>query len=62
MFWGIGTLISILLSGIILIKWLGLLRLFRVGIVILLVLFPLLILAGAQQNVLMLQLTVFMQQ
>ncbi|MBE2239786.1 MAG: BCD family MFS transporter [Caldilineaceae bacterium] len=58
MFWGIGTLISILLSGIILIKWLGLLRLFRVGIVILLVLFPMLVLAGAWQNVLMLQLTV----
>lgn len=58
MFWGIGTLVSILLSGIILIKWLGLLRLFRVGIAILLVLFPALILAGVWQNVQMLQLTV----
>lgn len=58
MFWGIGTLISILLSGIILIKWLGLLRLFRIGIVILLILFPILILAGVWQSVLMLQLTV----
>jgi len=58
MFWGLGTLISILLSGIILIKWLGLLRLFRVGIAFLLVLFPALILAGVLQSVLMLQLTV----
>lgn len=58
MFWGLGTLISILLSGLILIKLFGLLRLFRVGIALLLVLFPLLILAGAMQSVAMLQLTV----
>lgn len=58
MFWGLGTLISILLSGLILIKLFGLLRLFRVGIALLLVLFPMLILAGAMQSVAMLQLTV----
>lgn len=58
MFWGLGTLISILLSGLILIKLFGLLRLFRIGIAILLVLFPMLILAGARQNVALLQITV----
>jgi MFS transporter, BCD family, chlorophyll transporter len=58
MFWGLGTLISILLSGLILIKLFGLLRLFRVGIAILLVLFPMLIVAGAMQSVALLQLTV----
>jgi len=58
MFWGLGTLISILLSGLFLIKLLGLKRLFRVGIGILLILFPMLILAGIGRNVLLLQLTV----
>jgi BCD family chlorophyll transporter-like MFS transporter len=32
-FWGIGVLISMLLSGLFLIKWLGFMRLMRVGIV-----------------------------
>jgi BCD family chlorophyll transporter-like MFS transporter len=32
-FWGIGVLISMLLSGIVLIKWLGYMRLMRIGIV-----------------------------
>jgi BCD family chlorophyll transporter-like MFS transporter len=32
-FWGIGVLISMLLSGLFLIKWLGFMRLMRIGIV-----------------------------
>lgn len=60
MFWGLGTLISILLSGLILIKLLGLLRLFRVGIALLLILFPLLIVAGMLRSVALLQLTVLL--
>jgi BCD family chlorophyll transporter-like MFS transporter len=57
-FWGLGTLVSILLSGLFLIKWLGLQRLFRVGIIALLFLFPGLILAGALQNANLLRLIV----
>jgi len=59
MFWGLGTLLSILLSGLFLIRLLGLKRLFRVGIVILLFLFPGLILAGALVNATLLRLIVF---
>ncbi len=58
MFWGLGTLIAILLSGLVFIKLLGLQRLFRLGIVILLVLFPALILTGVVQSTALLQLTV----
>jgi BCD family chlorophyll transporter-like MFS transporter len=58
MFWGLGTLISILLSGLFLVKWVGLKPLFRVGITILLVLFPMLVVTGYLQNPNLLRLTV----
>ena len=55
MFWGLGALASILLSGLVLIRWLGLDRLFRLGLLILMPLFPLIILAGFLQQVWLLQ-------
>ena len=55
MFWGLGALLSILLSGLVLIRWLGLARLFRFGILLLAPLFPLLILAGLIHQVWLLQ-------
>jgi BCD family chlorophyll transporter-like MFS transporter len=55
MFWGLGALLSILLSGLFLIRWFGLERLFRFGILILVPIFPLLILAGLYQQVWLLQ-------
>ncbi len=58
MFWGIGALASILLSGLVLIRWLGLARLYRLGIGLLLPLFVLVVLAGAIQAPLLLQLCV----
>ena len=58
MFWGLGALASILLSGLFLIRWLGLARLYRLGIGLLLPLFALVVLAGAIQHPLLLQLTV----
>jgi MFS transporter, BCD family, chlorophyll transporter len=58
MFWGIGTLLSILFSGLFLIKLLGLKRLFRVGIIILLFLFPGLVVAGVLVDATMLRLVV----
>jgi len=58
MFWGIGALASILLSGLVLIRWLGLARLYRLGIGLLLPLFALIVFAGIIQRPLLLQLTV----
>ena len=58
MFWGIGALASILLSGLVLIPWLGLARLYRIGISTLLPLFALVVIAGIVQRPLVLQLTV----
>lgn len=58
MFWGLGALASILLSGLVLIRWLGLPRLYRLGIGLLLPLFVLVVLAGVVQSPLLLQLTV----
>lgn len=58
MFWGLGALASILLSGLVLIRWLGLARLYRLGIALLLPLFALVMLAGVVQSPLLLQLTV----
>jgi BCD family chlorophyll transporter-like MFS transporter len=60
MFWGMGALLSILLSGLVLIRWLGLSRLFRVGILLLIPQFPLAILAGAIQSAWLLQLAVLL--
>ena len=58
MFWGIGALASILLSGLVLIRWLGLARLYRLGIGSLIPLFALVLLAGAIRSPLLLQLVV----
>lgn len=58
MFWGIGALASILLSGLVLIRWLGLARLYRVGVALLLPLFALVVLAGVIQHPVLLQLAV----
>ena len=58
MFWGLGALASILLSGLVLIGWLGLVRLYQLGIGLLLPLFALVVVAGVLQRPLLLQLTV----
>ncbi|MCA9974064.1 MAG: BCD family MFS transporter [Anaerolineales bacterium] len=58
MFWGLGTLISILVSGLILLKLLGMKRLFRIGLGIVVPLFPAIILAGVLQNAALLRLFV----
>ncbi|NCA69910.1 MAG: MFS transporter [Sphingobacteriia bacterium] len=58
MFWGLGALSSILLSGLLLIPWLGLARLFRLGVLLLVPLFPLVILAGLLQEVWLLRASV----
>lgn len=58
MFWGLGALASILLSGLVLIRWLGLARLYRLGVLLLIPLFPLIILAGLNQQVWLLQASV----
>jgi len=58
MFWGLGALASILLSGLVLIRWLGLPLLYRLGIGSLLPLFALLVLAGVMQSPMLLQLSV----
>ena len=58
MFWGLGALASILLSGLVLIRWLGLARLYRLGVGLLLPLFGVVVLAGVVQKPLLLQLAV----
>jgi BCD family chlorophyll transporter-like MFS transporter len=58
MFWGLGALASILLSGLVLVRWLGLARLYRLGIALLLPLLVLVVLAGVLQRPLLLQLSV----
>ena len=58
MFWGLGALASILLSGLVLIRWLGMARLYRLGIGALIPLFALVVLAGVIERPLLLQLTV----
>lgn len=55
MFWGLGALLSILLSGLVLIRVLGLARLFRLGIHLLIPLFGVIILAGVLRQVWLLQ-------
>ncbi len=57
-FWGIGTLIAILLSGIILLKRFGFLVVFRAGLILVIALFPGIILAGMNGNVNLLRLLV----
>ncbi|HSG43173.1 MAG TPA: MFS transporter, partial [Anaerolineales bacterium] len=46
MFWGVGVLISMLLSGIFLIKWLGFMKLMRTGIILSIAVFVGLIVVG----------------
>jgi BCD family chlorophyll transporter-like MFS transporter len=58
MFWGLGALLAILVSGLVLIPWLGLARLYRLGIGLLLPLFAGVVLAGVLQEPLLLQLCV----
>ncbi|MEA3643440.1 MAG: PucC family protein [Lamprobacter sp.] len=55
MFWGLGALAAILVSGLVLIPWLGLARLYRLGIVLLMPLFAGVVLAGMLQQPLLLQ-------
>jgi MFS transporter, BCD family, chlorophyll transporter len=55
MFWGLGALLSILLSGLVLIRLLGLAPLFRLGIHLLIPLFGVIILAGIFRQVWLLQ-------
>jgi BCD family chlorophyll transporter-like MFS transporter len=50
-FWGVGILISMLLSGLLLLRLLGSLRLMRIGLVVSAFSFLGLILVGASQNV-----------
>ena len=58
MFWGVGALASILLSGLVLIRWLGLARLYRSGVTLLLPLLALVVIAGVIESPLLLQLSV----
>jgi BCD family chlorophyll transporter-like MFS transporter len=50
MFWGLGVMFSMLLSGFFLLKWLGFMRLMRVGIVLSIIVFIGLILTGVSEN------------
>jgi MFS transporter, BCD family, chlorophyll transporter len=50
MYWGIGVLISMLLSGLFLIKWLGFMRLMRSGIILSIAVFIGLIVVGMMGN------------
>ncbi|MEA1053848.1 PucC family protein, partial [Lamprobacter modestohalophilus] len=58
MFWGLGALAAILVSGLVLIPWLGLARLYLLGIGLLLPLFAGIVLAGVLQEPLLLQICV----
>jgi len=58
MFWGLGTLVSMLLAGIILLKKMSMARVYRLGLTIVVLLFPGIILAGGLQNVNLLRLFV----
>jgi BCD family chlorophyll transporter-like MFS transporter len=57
-FWGVGTLIAILLSGLFLLKKFGNVPVFRVGLILVIVLFPGIILAGLSGNSNLLRLLV----
>jgi len=50
MFWGVGVLISMLLSGLFLIKWLGFMKLMRTGIILSIAVFVGLIIVGMMGN------------
>jgi BCD family chlorophyll transporter-like MFS transporter len=58
-FWGVGVLISMLLSGLFLIKWLGFMRLMRIGMVASVLVFIGVIVAGIMGNPGMFQSLVF---
>jgi len=49
-FWGVGVMIAMLLSGTILVKWLGFMRLMRIGMVSSIIVFMGLIVAGMMGN------------
>ncbi len=49
-FWGVGVMIAMLLSGAILVKWLGFMRLMRIGMVSSIIVFIGLIVAGLMGN------------
>ncbi len=57
-FWGVGTLIAILLSGLFLLKQFGNVPIFRAGLIIVIALFPGIILAGVNGSSSLLQLMV----
>ena len=57
-FWGVGTLIAMLASGIYLLKKFGSTPVFRVGLAIVIVLFPAIIMAGVLSNAALLRLLV----
>ena len=50
-FWGLGLIAAMLLGGTVLIKWLGALRVLRIGLVVNMVVFAAIIVAGVQENV-----------
>ncbi len=50
-FWGVGLIISMLISGWILIRWLGYMRVLRIGLIVSVVVFTGIIAAGAVGNV-----------
>ena len=50
-FWGIGVLVSMLISGTVLIKWLGHMRVLRIGIIASILVFVGIIIAGIMGNV-----------
>ena len=57
-FWGLGTLIAMLLSGLFLLKRFGNVPVFRVGLVFVIALFPGIVLAGLNGNANLLRLLV----
>lgn len=57
-FWGLGTLVAMLASGLYLIKKFGHVRVFRAGLLLVILTFPLIIVAGAMVNAGLLRLLV----
>jgi BCD family chlorophyll transporter-like MFS transporter len=57
-FWGVGLIVSMILSGWILIKWLGYMRVLRIGLVVSILVFIGIIVAGAIDNVSMFRILV----
>lgn len=59
MYWGLGVMFSMLLSGFLLLRWLGFMRLMRTGIVMSILVFLGLVLAGLGENASMFKSLVF---